>query len=138
MLRMSEVALPPHDLILLSLLGPLLTVAFAGLFGVYLSITRLRAQGSDTPIIVLQAPVVLVWSLFVYVMGEGFPRSVVLIFAVFAPVVMISSRQSSRRFWAIARFSFRSGEAFQRSLLALDPSRRNCLSVSGGETLTRS
>jgi FlaA1/EpsC-like NDP-sugar epimerase len=93
MLRMSEVALPPHGLILLSLLGPLLTVAFAGLFGVYLSITRLRAQGSDTPIIILQAPVVLVWSLFVIVMGEGFPRSVVLIFAVFAPVVMISSRR---------------------------------------------
>ena len=93
MLRMSEVALPPHGLILVSLLGPLLSVAFAGLFGVYLSITRLRAQGSDTPIIVLQAPVVLVWSLFVFLMGEGFPRSVVLIFAVFAPVVMISSRR---------------------------------------------
>lgn len=93
MLRMSEIALPPHGIILLLLLGPVLSVASAGLFGVYLSITRLRAQGSDTPIILSQAPVVLVWSLFVVVMGEGFPRSVVLIFAIFAPVVMISSRR---------------------------------------------
>jgi UDP-N-acetylglucosamine 4,6-dehydratase len=93
MLRMSEIALPPHSIILLLLLGPVLSVASAGLFGVYLSITRLRAQGSDTPIILSQAPVVLVWSLFVVVMGEGFPRSVVLIYAIFAPVVMISSRR---------------------------------------------
>ncbi len=94
MLRMSEIALPPHDILLLILLGPLLNIASAGLFGVYLSITRLRIHGSDTSTILSQIPVVVVWSLFVFVNGrEGFPRSVIAIYAIFAPTVMIYSRR---------------------------------------------
>ena len=94
MLRMSEITLPPHDILSLVLLGPLLNIASAGLFGVYLSITRLRIHGSDSSIILSQIPVVVVWSLFVFLIGRnGFPRSLIAIYAIFAPTAMIYSRR---------------------------------------------
>jgi FlaA1/EpsC-like NDP-sugar epimerase len=94
MLRMSELTLPPHDILALVLLGPLLNIASAGLFGVYLSITRLRIHGSDSSIILSQVPVVVVWSLFVFLIGQdGFPRSLIAIYAVFAPTAMIYARR---------------------------------------------
>lgn len=94
MLRMSEIEWPPNGVILLILIGPLLSIASAGFFGVYLSITRIRTQGTGTPIFLSQIPVVLLWSLFVFANGSaGFPRSVILIYAILAPLVMIIARR---------------------------------------------
>ncbi len=94
MLRMSDIVFPARDVVPLILLGPLLTVATAALFGVYLHITRLSAHGWNKWIILSQIPVVVVWSATVLLIGrEGFPRSVIAIFAILAPVCMIYARR---------------------------------------------
>ncbi len=94
MLRMSDTGLPPRDVLLLTLLGPLLTIAASGVLGVYRSITRLSVHGWEIKIILSQISVSVSWAVVVILVGpEGFPRSVIGIYAVFAPAGMIFLRR---------------------------------------------
>jgi UDP-N-acetylglucosamine 4,6-dehydratase len=95
-LRISSLEMPPSDRTLHYLLGPLLSVIAASLFGIYRSSTRNYSISLEFRILACQAAAALVWSFILLFIGvDNFARSVVLIYFALSLIGMIAMRRAA-------------------------------------------
>ena len=94
-LRLSSFNFPEKKL-LIYLVGPLLSISFLALFGIYRSVSRNYSAQIEKRIIFSQLCVLPFWALVLYIAGTtNFPRSIVGIYFVVSILVLISLRRSA-------------------------------------------
>ena len=98
-LRYAEPFIPPTlSLGLMLLAAPVITVATFAWFGFYRQVTRYISHDSTGKIAVCVGLSVLIWALAVVISGEtGLPRSVVILYALFAGTFVYLARQIAAR-----------------------------------------
>ena len=94
-LRLSTLYVPPDaGLLLLGLMGPAIGIATFYRFGLYRLVTRYIGQKGTVRILLANGLAVLVWALAIFLSGiVGMPRSVVILYGVFASLFVWASRQ---------------------------------------------
>jgi len=93
LLRLSSFSFPEKKL-LLYLIAPTLSVAFAALFGVYQTVSRNYSAQIEKKIILSQIFVPIIWALFIVWLGAtNFPRSIVGIYFVVSTIFLIILRR---------------------------------------------
>jgi FlaA1/EpsC-like NDP-sugar epimerase len=94
MLRISALAFPSESAWHLYLIGPMLSIALAALFGVYGSVMRTYTTHLETRILHSQLAVPPLWGLAVLELGSfGFARSVFIIYFALALIGMVMLRR---------------------------------------------
>ncbi len=106
-LRISDFQLPAWEKLPLYLLAPFLSIASAGIAGVYKSAARSFTEDVERRLLYSQIIVPLIWAfLLLFFNLSGFARSVVVIYGIFAVLLMILIRRV-----AAATFNIGNSEA---------------------------
>lgn len=80
---------------LLFFLAPVIAVATFGAFGLYRLVTRFIGVQGMVQIFLLMGLAVLIWSMAVFMFGQlGFPRSIIVPFAIISAILVSASRAS--------------------------------------------
>jgi FlaA1/EpsC-like NDP-sugar epimerase len=109
-LRVSDFQLPQWEKLPLYLVAPILSIISAGLAGVYKSAARSFSHDGERRLLYSQLVVPLVWAfLLLFLSAGGFARSVVVIYSVFAVLLMILMRRI-----AAAIFSMENSDSLPR------------------------
>ncbi len=94
MLRVSDFALPPTDKFPVYFIAPLLTVVASLLVGVYQAAARGYSSAIEKKIVTALTLSVMAWVIILFSSGlTGFARSVVIIYLIFATLIMIAIRR---------------------------------------------
>ncbi len=94
-LRLSTFYVPPDGkFLVLGLLGPAIGIATFFRFGLYRFVTRYIGQKGTVRILLANGLAVVLWALVIFMSGViGMPRSVVILYGVFASLLVWASRQ---------------------------------------------
>ena len=94
MLRVSDVTLPPTEKFLVYFIAPLLSVVASLLVGVYQAAARGYSSAIEKKIVTALTLSVMAWVVILFSSGlTGFARSVVIIYLIFATLIMIAIRR---------------------------------------------
>jgi FlaA1/EpsC-like NDP-sugar epimerase len=93
-IRISSLEFPVGEKLAIYMMGPLLSILFAGLWGVYMSAARGYSARLERNLFISQAMVPFAWSGFLLIAGtQGFPRSTVLIYFLLSFMAMVGVRR---------------------------------------------